>query len=301
MTFGLSIAIALCCVPSADRERVAIPGTALSVELVRIPAPLAGSTPALLVGATEVPWEVYDCFVYGFDEPAAPAEPGTGGSAAAAGDKDPRAAGDSATALTPDAVTRPTKPYISVDRGFGHAGWPAISMSFKGAKAFCEWLSAKTGRRFRLPTVAEWTRLCAEAERGSVPLQERAWIASNSGGTTRKVGSSKADALGLHDLCGNVAEWCVADDGTGVVLGGSYRDSAEKSGCAAMQRDTPHWNRSDPQFPKSVWWLADAPHVGMRIVCDAPSAAPAATGAPTAMDAAGASGASSAQTSRTTP
>ena len=267
MAIGLSVALAVFCAPAPDRERVAIPGTALSIEFVRVPASPEGSAPALLVGMTEIPWEVYDCFVYGFDEPAGSAG---GGAVARPGDASRGDASQGASkGAAADAVTRPTKPYISVDRGFGHAGWPAISMSFKGASEFCAWLSAKTGRPFRLPTVAEWTRLCAAAESGAVPREERAWMAANSGGTTRKVGTAKADALGLHDLCGNVAEWCVADDGKGVVMGGSYRDAAESVGCGAMQRDTPNWNRSDPQFPKSVWWLADAPHVGMRIVCDA--------------------------------
>ena len=271
MTTGLSVAIALCVAPPPERERVAIPGTALTIELLRVATAVDGSSPPILVGVTEIPWEVYDCFVYGFDEQAAPPAGRSGAPA------------DTAPPPTqPDAITRPTKPYISVDRGFGHAGWPAISMSFKGAHAFCEWLAAKTGRPFRLPTVAEWARLCALAESSEVPLRERAWIDANSGGTTRKVGSAKADAIGLHDLCGNVAEWCVAEDGKGVVLGGSYRDAAGAVGCGAMQRDTPNWNRSDPQFPKSVWWLADAPHVGMRVVCDAgsPSGASAARGAP---------------------
>lgn len=269
MTAGLSVALAMCLMPGPERERVEIPGTALAVELVRVPSSPDGSSRALLVGATELPWELYDCFVYGLDQRES-APPAAEGPAGAAGPK----------AQVPDAVTRPTKPYISVDRGFGHAGWPAISMSFKGANGFCEWLSSKTGRRFRLPTVAEWHALCASAESSAVPLAERAWISSNSGGTTRKVGSAKPDALGLHDLCGNVAEWCVADDGKGAVLGGSYRDGADAVGCAAMQRDTPNWNRSDPQFPKSVWWLADAPHVGMRIVCELPDASGSVGAAP---------------------
>jgi hypothetical protein len=284
MTAGLGVAIALCVAAAPGRERLPIPGTALAIELVRIPAAGDGSSPAMLVSATEIPWEVYDCFVYGTDqdEPSSTASQGTGA---------PKA----------DAVTRPTKPYISVDRGFGHAGWPAISMSFKGATAFCEWLSAKTGRSFRLPAVAEWTRLCAAAQDGAVPLAERAWTSENSGGTTRKVGSSKADALGLHDVCGNVAEWCVADDGTGVALGGSFRDSAERAGCDAMQRDTPNWNRSDPQFPKSVWWLADAPFVGMRIVCDVPSGNTSSDDASKAAGTVGASGATGSQNSQRTP
>jgi hypothetical protein len=30
--------------------------------------------------------------------------------------------------------------------------------------------------------------------------------------------------------------------------------------------ETPEWNDSDPQFPKSVWWLVDGPFIGMRVV-----------------------------------
>jgi len=284
MTAGLGVALALCLAAAPERERLQIPGTALAIELVRVPASKDGSSPAMLVSMTEIPWEVYDCFVYGLDEgKPSPASPqGTG-------------------AAQTDAVTRPTKPYISVDRGFGHAGWPAISMSFKGAKAFCDWLSEKTGRTFRIPTVAEWTRLCAAAQDGAVPLNDRAWTSENSGGTTHKVGSSKSDALGLHDLCGNVAEWCIAEDGTGVVLGGSFRDGADKVGCAAIQRDTPNWNRSDPQFPKSVWWLADAPHVGMRIVCDVPQGTAGADSAPAPAGPGNSPGATGAQNSQRNP
>lgn len=263
---SLSVALALAVTDAPVRERVAIPGTALAIDLVRVPAAGDGSTGPMLVSVTEIPWELYDCFIYGLDEPRPGADGAAAGGASASG-----------TGAQADAVTRPTKPYISVDRGFGHAGWPAISMSFRGAKAFCTWLEAKTGRPFRLPTVSEWRTLCAASADASVPLEERAWMSANAGGKTHKIGSRKVDALGLHDLCGNVAEWCVADDGKGVVLGGSYRDPPDRVGCESLERDTPNWNRSDPQFPKSVWWLADAPHVGMRVVCSAPSpdAAPA--------------------------
>ncbi|HVS10666.1 MAG TPA: SUMF1/EgtB/PvdO family nonheme iron enzyme [Planctomycetota bacterium] len=231
-----------------------IAGSTLAFEMVPVPA---GSTSivdpaeptgsrevavdALWISRTEIPWPVYDAFVYGLDEPA--------GAAA-------------------DALARPSKPYISMDRGFGHDGYPAISMSFLAAQSFCAWLSAKTGRSYRLPTEAEWQHACEAGSAAAAPLAERAWFRENSGGTTHAVATKLPDALGLFDLAGNAAEWCASADGKGVLRGGSFLDPAGEVGCAARKLPTPAWNASDPQFPKSRWWLADAPFAGFRVVCE---------------------------------
>lgn len=224
------------------RIRDEIKGTTLSIELVRI-EPADGSKP-FYIATTETTWDLYDVFVFGFDRDA-------GASSAEA-----------------DAVTRPTKPYILTDRGYGHAGYPAISMSFLGAKGFAEWLSAKTGRRYRVPTVAEWKAACATSAIPADRVDEFAWHAGNSESKTQAVATRKADAAGLFDLWGNVGEWCVTDEGRGVVLGGTFRDAADAIGCAASRAFSPDWNASDPQYPKSRWWLADADFVGFRLVCD---------------------------------
>lgn len=228
----------------------AIAGTTLSIDFV--PVTLADGR-SLWMSRTEIPWEVLDVCVYGFDQVEGKSE--------------------SAKA---DAVTRPTKPYIATDRGFGHAGWPANSVSFQNAKAFCEWLSAKSGCAYRLPREAEWIEACALSGVTTASAADHAWFDGNSGGTTHRVGSKRADAQGVHDLWGNLAEWCVLPDGSGAVFGGSYRDAAADIGCAARKVDTPRWNQSDPQMPKSIWWLADAGWIGFRVVCDAPPAKPAA-------------------------
>ena len=55
-----------------------------------------------------------------------------------------------------DAVTRPSKPYVEMSFGMGKEGFPAISMTQHAASKYCEWLSAKTGQFYRLPTEAEW-------------------------------------------------------------------------------------------------------------------------------------------------
>lgn len=175
-----------------------------------------------------------------------------------------------------DAVSRPSKPYGAPDRGFGHQGYPAISMTYYAAEQYCRWLSAKTGKKYRLPTEAEWEYACRAGVlksdgSSSIPvaeLEKIAWFRDNADNKTHPVGQKQPNAWGLYDMLGNAAEWCTGLDGKPVVCGGSYKDSAEQVHPAARQTQTPAWNATDPQYPKSKWWLSDAPFVGFRIVLD---------------------------------
>ena len=60
------------------------------------------------------------------------------------------------------------------------------------------------------------------------------------------------------------AEWVMPADSARVTLGGSYRDPPLLP--VVRARQTRDWNRTDPQIPKSRWWLSDGPFVGFRIV-----------------------------------
>jgi hypothetical protein len=51
-------------------------------------------------------------------------------------------------------------------------------------------------------------------------------------------------------------------------MGGSYDSDAKEVHCGAKKTQTPDWNSTDPQNPKSKWWLSDGPFVGFRIVCE---------------------------------
>ncbi len=235
-------------------ERDSVPGTLVSFELVLVPAgavtvdhagtPQRVEVPAFWIGRTEVTWDLYDVFALGLDSGASPAGA--------------------------DAVARPTRPYGAPDYGFGHQGYPAISIARQGAEAFCAWLSARIGKRYRLPTEAEWLR-AADLAVGNGPLaadrlDALAWHRGNATATTHPVATKVADALGLFDLFGNAAEWVATRDGPRVARGGSFRDTARAVGPHARITQDYTWNERDPQYPRSRWWLSDAPFVGFRVV-----------------------------------
>jgi formylglycine-generating enzyme required for sulfatase activity len=215
-------------------ERDSVPGTLVTFEMVKVPST------NLWVGKTEVTWDLYDAFA--LSRP------------------------DTTERTTADAVARPTRPYGAPDHGWGHAGYPVISVAYSGAQAFCEWLSARTGKLYRLPTEAEWEQIARLALGDSPDRDAMAWHAGNAGGTTRPVSAKGADQLGLHDLLGNAAEWVTPASGRPVVRGGSFRTAPSALGPAtrAVQDDT--WNERDPQIPQSRWWMSDAPFAGFRIV-----------------------------------
>ena len=169
-----------------------------------------------------------------------------------------------------DAVSRPSKPYGAPDYGWGHRGFPAISVARPAADAFCVWLSARTGKKYRLPSEAEWLRAASLASGGRTVSPARmdmlAWHAGNAKGISHASASRKPDLLGLHDLFGNAAEWVVSEDGKNVARGGSFRDSRRNVGPHARAVQDDSWQERDPQIPKSRWWLSDGPFIGFRIV-----------------------------------
>lgn len=243
---------------------VEIPGTTARIELVQVPSgsikledPVKKGTVknvpvrSFWIARTELTWEAYDPFVYGLSESGKVA--------------DPKGA---------DAIARPSKPYIPPDLGWGHQGYPVINVTHHAATEYCKWLSAVTGRKFRLPNEAEWEYACRAGaatpwKPAGAVLDAVAWYAANSGNQTHPVAKKKPNAWGLFDVLGNVGEWANDLSGKPVLCGGSYWESANAVNSSARAYQTPDWNATDPQVPKSKWWLSDGSFAGFRVVADA--------------------------------
>jgi formylglycine-generating enzyme required for sulfatase activity len=193
--------------------------------------------------------------------------------------------------------SKPTKPYTDMTFGMGKRGYPAISMTQHSARVFCQWLSAKTGRYYRLPTEAEWEYACRAGTKtaysfGDNPsqLDDYAWHKGNSNEKYQKVGQKKPNPWGLYDMHGNVAEWVLDQNEEGfyqkcadqklvknplaipteeynrVVRGGSWDDKPERLRSASRRFSDEGWKEQDPQEPQSIWYLTDAKFLGLRVV-----------------------------------
>jgi hypothetical protein len=194
--------------------------------------PVKNGDETFWISRTEITWDVYDTFLQFINSP----ENLHSGV---------------------DAVTGPTPAYALVDRGYGRSGFPAISMSAKAADSFVKWLSTKTGKKYALPTIEQWK--VANVRGGT------SWNKENSNKKTHPVATSEPNKLGIYDMQGNVGEWVLTKDGPRVI-GGSFRNAPEELGEKTLLTPIRGWNETDPQLPRSPWWLADADFVGMRIV-----------------------------------
>jgi len=257
--------------------KVTIPNTTISYDMVPIPAgeftmgsssnkdeqpPHTVKLDAFWMQAHEVTWDEYRLFMF----------------ASQGGETTQKDA-------VVDAVSRPTKPYVEMSFGMGLNGFPAISMTQHAANKYAEWLSARTGEFYRLPTEAEWEYACRAAGSGEpANLKDVAWFADNSQGKYQPVASKKPNAWGLYDMLGNVMEWTLDQfapykPGNQVnpwvrgtqpyphaVRGGSWNDPATALRCTARVGSDASWKQQDPQLPKSIWYLTDAQWLGFRLV-----------------------------------
>jgi formylglycine-generating enzyme required for sulfatase activity len=118
-----------------------------------------------------------------------------------------------------DAFARATHRELPIDEGWGRGERPVIHVSWRDAQAFIAWLNQGTGRRFRLPSEAEWEYAARAGTTtlywwGNEPDPDKANTATNTGRDhyryTSPVGAFPPNPWGLYDVSGNV--WQFVED-----------------------------------------------------------------------------------------
>jgi|ERR1700722_6206688 len=184
--------------------------------------------------------------------------------------------------------TLSTQPPFRRDPAFSHLEQAVVAVSWFDATRYCEWLSAVTKRRFRLPTEAEWERAArgngarsdaegAQFPWGDVPPQSLLGYADRCADYWKAgpepVGRGEPNDYGLYNMCDNVHEWCgdwysadyysvspernprgpeTGDRRTS--RGGSWRHHVKISRCATRSSIPPEFKYAD---------------YGFRVACDA--------------------------------
>jgi formylglycine-generating enzyme required for sulfatase activity len=113
---------------------------------------------------------------------------------------------------------------------------------------------------------------------------------ANSQGKTQQPGQIEANSYGLKNMLGNAAEYCSDWYSPGayslrtngitnprgpesgeerVIRGGTFKSEVGSVRCASRDfTRTDAWLKTDPQMPKSIWWLSDCNDISFRVVCE---------------------------------
>lgn len=132
-----------------------------------------------------------------------------------------------------DAISGATPPWGAPDQGWGKGKRPAITMSWHAASVYCRWLSKVTGKKYRLPTEAEWEYACRGGTEtpyffdgnpkdftsegflkkffgpDTALISSRVIYKENSSSKTHEPSAVTANRFGLLNMSGNVAEFCL--------------------------------------------------------------------------------------------
>jgi formylglycine-generating enzyme required for sulfatase activity/nitrate/TMAO reductase-like tetraheme cytochrome c subunit len=193
-----------------------------------------------------------------------------------------------------DAITGPTPPWGAPDQGWGKGTRPAITMSWKAATTYCQWLSKVTGKKYRLPTEAEWEYACRGntsspyffegdpkkfTSKGffkkvfgsdTTNIASRIVYKENSLSKTKDPEVMIANPFGLKNMLGNTAEFCsdyYSPDAYKIGVGEVVDPKGPESGQehvirgGSFKSDAKDVRSASRDFTKTQAWLVTDPQM----------------------------------------
>lgn len=197
-----------------------------------------------------------------------------------------------------DAISGATPPWGAPDQGWGKGTRPAITMSWHAANVYCQWLSKVTGKKYRLPTEAEWEYACRAGTqtpyffpgdpkkftslglfkkvfgRDTAVIASQVVYKENSASKTKEPQSVKENPFGLKNMSGNAAEFCLdfysaetyKSDSTEVVdPRGPARGQEHVIRGGSFKNDARDVRSASRDFTKTKAWLVTDPQMPKSI------------------------------------
>lgn len=208
-----------------------------------------------------------------------------------------RTEGQVVTRKNADAISGATPPWGAPDQGWGKGSRPAITMSWHAANVYCQWLSKVTGKKYRLPTEAEWEYACRAGtgtpyffegdpkkftgtgflkkiiKPDTSTIATYAVYSVNSSSRTGEPVSVKPNPFGLKNMSGNVAEFCsdyyspdaYAADSIKVDPVGPKRGPEHVIRGGSFKSDARDLRSASRDFTKTKAWLVTDPQIPKSI------------------------------------
>lgn len=230
------------------------------------------------IGETEVTWNEYLAFFRA-----------TGSQG--------RTEGQVVSSQKADAISGATPPWGAPDQGWGKGSRPAITMSWHAANVYCKWLSKVTGKKYRLPTEAEWEYACRAGTQtpyffnanpkkvtsegflrkmlgaDTAVIASRVIYRENSNARTAEPSAVLPNTFGLKNMSGNVWEFCLdfyspdyyKADSVRVNPRGPLKGSEHVIRGGSFKSDAREVRSAARDFTKTKAWLVTDPQMPKSI------------------------------------
>ncbi len=197
-----------------------------------------------------------------------------------------------------DAISGPTPPWGAPDQGWGKGSHPAITMTWHAANVYCSWLSKMTGKKYRLPTEAEWEYACRAGTKtpyffpgnpkkftstgflkkllgpDTAAIASHVIYTKNSYSKTHEPSEVMSNAYGLKNMSGNVSEFCLdvyspdtyrSDSTAAINPRGPVRGPEHVIRGGSFKSDAKDVRSAARDFTKTKAWLVTDPQMPKSI------------------------------------